>query len=218
MSFSAWRTRQPVRAMFKLHIVDWSKRRAYQHHLERYFSIRYEIYVLGRNWEQIDRPIPLEIDAFDTRDAIYLLGIGDDGDIVGGSRLIPTTGPHLLSDVFPILAGGAPPRGPDLYEWTRFFISPPLRVRGGSSQAAGVVLCGLLEACLRLGIGKLSVVCEEFWPERLERLGWSVVRLGEVLDHPDGRIVAVLIQISGDALRSTRVAYRLGDTSVLAED
>ncbi|MBT1155873.1 autoinducer synthase [Aminobacter anthyllidis] len=201
--------------MFKLHIVDWSNRRTYQDHLERYFRIRHEIYVIGRKWQQIDRPVPLEIDAFDTRDAIYLLGIDGSGNIAGGSRLVPTTKPHLLSDVFPMLARGAPPRDADLYEWTRFFIAPSLRMTARSSQAAGIVLCGLLEACLRLGVGKLSVVCEDFWPARLEQLGWSVTRLGEVLDHPDGRIVALLIQISSDALQSTRVFYGLGDTSAL---
>ena len=205
-----------MRTPFKLHIVDWSNRLMYQDHLERYFRIRYEIYVIGRNWQEIDRPVPLEIDAFDTRDAIYLLGIAGSGNIVAGSRLVPTTKPHLLSDVFPMLARGAPPRDADLYEWTRFFVVPSLRMTGGSSQAAGLVLCGLLEACLRLGIGKLSVVCEDFWPARLEQLGWSVTRLGEVLDHPHGRIVALLIDVDGGALQSTRVAYGLGNTSALA--
>ncbi|WP_406871946.1 acyl-homoserine-lactone synthase [Aminobacter sp. P9b] len=202
--------------MFKLHIVDWSNRLIYQDHLERYFRIRHEIYVTGRKWQQIDRPIPFEIDAFDTRDAIYLLGIDGSGNIAGGSRLVPTTKPHLLSDVFPMLARGAPPRDADLYEWTRFFIAPSLRMTGRSSQAAGIVLCGLLEACLRLGISKLSVVCEDFWPARLEQLGWSVTRLGEVLDHPDGRIVALLIHVDADALQATRVAYGLRNTSALA--
>lgn len=157
----------------------------------------------------------MEIDAFDTRDTIYLLGIDDAGNLVGGSRLVSTTKPHLLSEVFPTLARGEPPRNADLYEWTRFFIVPSLRMTGRSSQAAGVVLCGLLEACLRLGIGKLSVMCEDFWPARLEQLGWTVTRLGEVLDHPDGRIVALRIQISADALQSTRLFYGLEDVSAL---
>ncbi len=203
--------------MFKIHIVDWSNRRTYQDHLERYFRVRHEIYVNGRKWQQIDRPVPLEIDAFDTRDAIYLLGIDESGNIAGGSRLVPTLRPHLLSEVFPVLAGGDPPRSADIYEWTRFFVSPSLRRKGGSSQAAGIVLCGLLEACLRLGIGKLSVVCEDFWPARLEQIGWSITRLGPVIDHPDGRILALLIQIDSKTLQSTRVAYGLDAAAVFAQ-
>ena len=204
------------RVMFKLHIVDWSNRHAYQDQLEHYFRVRHEIYIGGRKWQQIERPIPMEIDAFDTRDAIYLLGINGDGTIAGGSRLVPTLRPHLLSEVFPMLARGEPPRGADIYEWTRFFIAPPLRRSGKSSWAAGIVLCGLLEACLRLGISKISVVCEAFWPERLEQLGWSVTRMGQVLNHPDGKILALLIQVDEETLGSTRASYCLGDASVVA--
>ncbi|PSJ56242.1 acyl-homoserine-lactone synthase [Pseudaminobacter soli (ex Li et al. 2025)] len=201
--------------MFKVHIVDWSNRRAYQRHLENYFRVRYEIYVDGRKWRQLERPIPLEIDAFDTKHSVYLLGIDEDGNIAGGSRLVPTLRPHVLSEVFPTLAGNEPPRGADVYEWTRFFIAPSLRRSGGSSRAAGLVLCGLLEACLKLGIGRISVVCEAFWPERLEQLGWHVTRLGRVLNHPDGDILAMLIQVDEKTLESTRVAYCLDDASVI---
>lgn len=202
--------------MFKIHIVTWSNRKAYQAHLEQYFFIRHEIYVEGRKWREIERPIPFEIDAFDTERAIYLLGIDAEGNIGGGSRLVPTTGPHLLSDVFPILAAAHPPRGPDIFEWTRFFVSPSLRKTGSPSLAAGIILCGVLEACLALKVTQISVVCEAFWPERLRKLGWSITQLGQVLDHPHGRIVALLINVSAKALASTRTAYGLGDVSVLA--
>lgn len=158
----------------------------------------------------------MEIDAFDTCDAIYLLGLDDDSNIAGGARLVPTLRPHLLSELYPMLAREQPPRGVDIYEWTRFFIAPSLRRSGESSGAAGIVLCGLLEASLQLGINKLSVVCEAFWPERLEKLGWPVIRLGEVHDDPDGRILALLIHVSREALATTRAAYGFDEASVIA--
>jgi acyl-homoserine lactone synthase len=71
---------------------------------------------------------------------------------------------------------------------------------------------------MRLGIGQLSVVCEAFWPARLGQLGWSVTQLGQALDHPDGKILALLIQISEKALESTRAAYGLDDASVVVGD
>jgi hypothetical protein len=75
----------------------------------------------------------------------------------------------------------------------------------------------LLEASLKLDISQLSVVCEAFWPERLRSLGWSVTELGGVLDHPDGKIVALLVQVTANALSSTRTAYGIDNVSVLAE-
>lgn len=202
-------------AMFKIHIVNWSNRKAYERPLERHFRLRHQIYVGERNWRQVERPVPLEIDAFDNEDAIYLLGIDDNGDVCGGSRLVPTLKPHLLSDIFPMLADRGAPRGHDIYEWTRIFVTPSLRKPGEPSLAAGIVLCGLLEAALVLGIRQISVVCETFWPARLERLGWPVTRLGPTVDHPDGAIMALLIQVTEAALASSRAAYGLDDVSVL---
>lgn len=165
--------------MLNFHVVTWTNREAYQKQLESYFRLRHQIYVIGRKWRQIERPIPLEIDAFDTEHAIYLIGIDGDGCVRGGSRLVPTTTPHLLSDIFPMLANGEPPRGATIFEWSRFFVSPKLRRAGEASSAAGLVLCGLLEACLVIGATQLTVVCEAFWRERLMRLGWTIRQLGE---------------------------------------
>jgi acyl-homoserine lactone synthase len=199
----------PDSAMFRIHIVDWAVRDRYRDHLERYFRIRHDIYVEKRGWKAIARPIAMEIDAFDTKSAIYLLGIDAQSNIVGGSRLVPTVRPHLLADVFPVLAPGGAPRAADIFEWTRFFVVPELTEKGRPSKAAGVVLCGLLEACLFLRISKVSVVCEAFWPERLRALGWGITVLGDVLDHPDGDIIGLLIDVTHDALASTRKIYEI---------
>ncbi|BCH21604.1 acyl-homoserine-lactone synthase [Mesorhizobium sp. L-8-3] len=175
--------------------------------LERYFRIRYDIYVKRRQWRAVARPINIEMDAFDTEHAVYLLALDSVGKIVGGSRLVPTLQPHLLGDVFPGLAPAGPPRAQDIFEWTRFFISPALRSRGRSSPIAGVVLCGLLEVACKLGIRQISVVCESFWPKRLRALGWSIAELGDILQHEDGDIVALLIDVTPEAIASTRRAY-----------
>jgi N-acyl-L-homoserine lactone synthetase len=46
------------------------------------------------------KPDRLERDQFDNDDAIYLLAI-DGRTVVGGSQLVPSTKPHLLSEVLP---------------------------------------------------------------------------------------------------------------------
>lgn len=105
---------------------------------------------------------------------------------------------------------------PDIYEWTRIFVAQSLRKPGEPSLAAGIVLCGLLEAAVVLGIRQISVVCETFWLDRLERLGWPVTRLGPAIDHPDGAILGLLIEVTQAALASSRAVYGLDDVSVLA--
>lgn len=202
--------------MAAIHVVTWNNRRQYRRELERYFRIRYDIYVKRRQWHALARPINIEMDAFDTEHAVYLLALDSVGKIVGGSRLVPTLQPHLLGDVFPGLAPAGAPRAPDIFEWTRFFVSPALRSRGRSSPIAGIVLCGVLEVAHKLGIRQISVVCESFWLKRLRAFGWSIVELGDILQHQDGDIIALLIDVTPEAIASTRRAYGIREP-VLAE-
>jgi acyl-homoserine lactone synthase len=198
--------------MGRIIIVDWSNRTLYRRQLEQHFRMRHEIYVVERKWNAIARPIAIEMDAFDTQEAIYVLGVDSSGDVTGGSRLVPTLHPHLLGDVFPQLANGAAPRASDIYEWTRFFIASSHRVTGQPAPLAGEILCGLLETSLKLGIRKISVVCEAFWPARLRALGWTIEILGEGMRLDGCDIVGALIDVSQVALESTRRFYGVTET------
>ena len=54
------------------------------------------------------------------------------GQIIAGSRFIPTTEPHLLSEVFPHLCTrNGVVRDSAVFEWTRGFIIPEYRETGG---------------------------------------------------------------------------------------
>ncbi len=202
--------------MVRMHLVTWDNRKHYRKVLERYFRIRYEIYVKQRRWRDVARPINIEIDAFDNEHTLYVLALDTNGKIVGGSRLVPTLEPHLMSEVFPGLAGGRPPRAAEIFEWTRFFVVPSRRTHGAPSPIAGFVLCGLLEMAQSLGIRQISVVCETFWPKRLRALGWTLIELGEALEHPDGDIIALLIDVTPEAVEQTRRAY--GISGVILAD
>jgi acyl homoserine lactone synthase len=62
-----------------------------------------------------------EIDQFDRQDTVYLIAQDDEGEVQGCARLLPTTSPYLLSEVFPeLLHGGTPPCSPDVWELSRF--------------------------------------------------------------------------------------------------
>jgi acyl-homoserine lactone synthase len=193
--------------MFKIYMVDRSNRFAYEEFLDDYFRIRHDIYVGERGWFDLARSDGREIDAFDTRDAIYLLGICPLRGVVAGSRFLPSLKPHLMNDIFPQLAENGVPRGEDIFEWTRIFVVPALRSPGKPSGAAGIVYCGIVEFCLEREIRQLSVVCEPYWLERLEVLGWKPLQLGKSLLHKDGEIIGLLLHMSDEALSITRNAY-----------
>ncbi|NJO53647.1 MAG: autoinducer synthase [Bacteroidales bacterium] len=163
-----------------IHVITNRNRHLYEKELTEHFRIRYDIYVRDRKWLALDRPVPLEIDQFDTLDATYLLSI-DDGKLIGGSRLIPSTRPHLLSAVFPYLAPRGVPCRADVFEWTRIFVTKDCR--GGSDsvsggRALGEVLCGMFEFALEEGISAITAVGEMWWTPRFLEMGWKVEPLG----------------------------------------
>lgn len=91
--------------------------------MDRAFRFRHDIFVEEKGWNDLRRPDGLERDRFDDAYAIHQLCLRGD-DIVGYQRLLPTTRPHLLSDVLTDLCRRKPPRGPRVFEWTRFCVAP----------------------------------------------------------------------------------------------
>lgn len=197
--------------MFKVHPVDHTNRTGYQSHLETYFRLRHDIYVEERGWHELRRPDGREIDAFDTGHAVHLLGIAPQLGVVAGSRLVPTTRPHLMSEVFPSLAGGRVPRHPNVFEWTRFFVTRSFREPGRPCRAAGLVYCSIQEYCLQHDIRNLTIVCEDYWFRRLASIGWNPRLLGNSLQCDNTTIVGLMVEVSNDALRSTRQIYRISE-------
>ncbi|WP_158502406.1 acyl-homoserine-lactone synthase [Vitiosangium sp. GDMCC 1.1324] len=204
--------------MFKIHAIHAGNRHLYEEALEQHYRIRHDIYVGERMWMELERPDGREVDQFDTDKAVYLLGIEPGKGVVGGSLLVPTLEPHLMSDVFPELANKRGlPRAHDIFEWTRIFVVPAKREAGRLSKAAGIVYCGILEFCLSQGIRQLSVVCEDYWIPRLLALGWNPVLLGDALLKDGMAIVGITCDMTEEALAKTRSTYSIDD-SVLAPE
>jgi N-acyl-L-homoserine lactone synthetase len=151
------------------------------------------------------------------QDATYILAI-DTGEIVGGSRLIPTTHPHLLSEVFPHLASvRGLPRAADTYEWTRMFVIKSRREgRTMGGQTRGMVICGVLEHCLDSGLASLTAVVEMFWLPLFHAMGWKLIPLGLPELISGEWSVAVKMPIDKTTLESTRAFHAIAGRAVIA--
>ncbi len=101
-----------------------------------------------------------EIDRFDAEDPLYLLSVDErTGALQGAVRLLPTTGPNMLRDVFAVLVPGGAPESPLIWESSRFAIAPNALSECERAEANHVVsritvelLCGIVEVCQRAGI------------------------------------------------------------------
>src|SRR5476651_265297 len=97
---------------------------------------RHQIFV-----EQLGWRLPLAIDGFerdqyDRDDTVYVVAHDESGSICGCARLLPTTLPYLLKDIFPFLIAerASAPQSADIWELSRFAVSQ--RATGGPAKSS----------------------------------------------------------------------------------
>ncbi|MCC2097369.1 MAG: hypothetical protein KDJ29_10790 [Hyphomicrobiales bacterium] len=123
------------------------------------FRMRAEVFSGRLGWE-VNVTNGREIDRFDDEDPLYLLSVREEtGTLQGAVRLLPTTGPYMLRDVFSVLVPGGAPESPLIWESSRFAINPRVFSAAERSEANHVVhrttlelLCGIVEVCQSAGI------------------------------------------------------------------
>jgi len=181
-----------------VHVVRRENRALYAELIERQFRIRHQIYVVERKWTELARPDSREIDQFDTDDTVYLIGL-QNGEIVAGMRMVPTTSPTLLSDIFPQLALESPVRRPDVYELSRIFVVPTKRGEHAGPRAEAVIQAAAMEYGLTIGLSAFTIVLETWWLPRLLDQGWRARPLGLPQDINGMSTTAVLVDVDDES-------------------
>ena len=150
----------------------------YRAELDQAFRLRHKVFVEEKGWEDLRREDGREIDRFDDEHAIHMLFI-DESRVVGYQRLLPSTRPHLLSDVLPDLCEGTRPIGENIWEWTRYCVEPRYRERGRLlSPVANALLSGIVEWGLERDIDTIIVEMNPLWLLRLVQFHFKVTPLG----------------------------------------
>lgn len=197
-----------------IHIITSRNRGFYKPELDQHFRLRHDIYVVERKWRDLAKPDRLERDQFDNDDAIYLLAI-DGRTVVGGSRLVPSTKPHLLSEVFPHLAQCGVPRAPSVYEWTRVHVAKDRREGRNRGRVLGSIFCGILEYCLAEGISSMTALVEMWWLPHFHEMGWTLRPLGlpELIEGEWS--IAIELQVDERTLASTRTMFGIAKSTIV---
>lgn len=188
-------------------LVGAHNRSRHEHSLDAMFRDRKRIFV---DWLKWDIPVidgVYEMDQFDDARALYLIDEGaDERPHLGSVRLLPTTGPYLLGDVFPRLAEDGPPRQEDTWEITRLCTAPgfkgadALAIRRRIAQA-------LVETALLYGVSRYVAVAHVEWLSGIIATGWETRPLGLPQDV-DGELVgAIEILVNPATLSFLRRKY-----------
>ena len=152
----------------------------------------------------------LEIDEYDALRPSYLLSIDRYGIINGCVRLLPTTGPNMLRDIFPsFVTKAALPCGERVWEASRFAVSRnSTAAELGISQTTYDLLIGVLKFGLSNGISMIACVVDVRMERILRRAGWQLERLGPA--HRIGNTIAMAGQLEVSAQTLRQLEARAG--------
>ncbi len=169
---------------------------------------RHKIFIERLGW-----PLPvkngMERDEFDHPETLYVIAHHVNGSICGCARLLPTTEPYLLGEVFPYLMDGAPvPRTPEVWELSRFAaasIDPTATVNASSNTRR--LLAAAVKAAAEQGAKRLITVSPLGIERLLQRMGVHAHRAGPPMLADQKPIFACWIEIDEQTLDALDLEY-----------
>lgn len=114
-----------------------------------------------------------ERDQYDELNPLYVIWEEADGSHGGSMRVLPTTGPVMINDVFGHLTGGSPVHDPQIWEVTRFCLS-----RTASSHTAGAIMLAGGELMEKFGLTHIAGVFDARMIRIYRMIGSSPIVLG----------------------------------------
>lgn len=176
--------------------------------LDSMFRLRHEVFKERLKWD-VGSMSGQERDNFDDLDPVYIV-CEEDGEVLGSWRLLPTTGPYMLKNVFPELLHGADaPVGEDVWEISRFAVSK--RVAGNDSlgtirKVTNLLLEELFKFAERRNISRIVAVSDVRFERILKRAGLLTTRFGPPLQIGVTKAVSGYADVSELNMRRLELA------------
>lgn len=186
-----------------IEVVNWGNSHAFGDSLAAHHRLRHKCFVERNGWS-VPNHDGMEYDQFDTPAATYLIHRHGNGPVQGVARLIPTTRPYMLKELWPDLLGGDVLVSPQVWEATRFGIDDDLEPAVKRRVAAEIVL-GCLEFGMSMGINRYLVLMPHLIIRRtIGGAGCNFRFLGETRALADYPVAAAEIEVNAQALASAR--------------
>jgi len=162
--------------------------------MDKMFRIRAKVFKERLDWE-VEVNDGYERDYFDDLNPLYLLSVDDEGELLGCLRLLPTTGPNMLRDVFNILIPDGKIESPLIWESSRFCLNPDIRHNSRDIETAFVnrvtieLLSGIAEVGLAAGLDFVVTVYDARIARLLKRVNCPAdvvggpIKIGKVMTY-----------------------------------
>lgn len=162
---------------------------------------RHKVFIEMLGWE-LETRNGEELDQFDRPDTLYVVSQDDDGNVNGCARLLPTSQPYLLGEIFPQLMNGAEvPCSDEIWELSRFAaVDFNSRTTSALSQFSSEVAVELLKESIAFaaanGAKRLVTVSPVGIERLLRRAGFRAHRAGPPMIIDGHPIFACWIEVA----------------------
>jgi acyl homoserine lactone synthase len=174
--------------------------------IQRHHQLRARVFADRLGWE-VSVVGGYESDVFDQHGPTYILAISASGEVAGCARLLPATGPTMVTDVFPsLLPGGQLHSHSMMVESSRFCVDTKLaegRGAGSFHEATLSMFASIIEWSVENGFTEIVTVTDLRFERILARVGWPLQRIGEP------RKIGVTMAVAGILPANAEVFSRL---------
>lgn len=171
--------------------------------------LRYRVFKERLDWD-VQFTGDMEIDEFDALRPTYLIQRSSDNRVQGCVRLLPSAGPTMLRNTFPVLLDGAPaPASPVIWESSRFALDLPPdtpKAAHGLASATYELFAGMMEFGLSRQLAEIVTVTDGRMERILRRAGWPLRRLSKPRALGSTLAVAGYLEVSVESLARVRAA------------
>lgn len=159
----------------------------------------------------------LEIDQYDALKATYLLVL-ERREVVGCVRLLPTTGPNMLANTFPVLLDGhEAPNAASIWESSRFCVDTKqvaATAENGLREATYLLFAAMIEWGQERNLQAIATVTDLRMERILRRAGWHLDRIGAPRQIGATKAVAGLLPVTQEALGAIRAAGKISGRAI----
>jgi N-acyl-L-homoserine lactone synthetase len=180
-----------------IHVIENHLEPGNRRLLETMFADRKRLFVDLYGWKIPVVEGRLEIDQYDGPDTVYLVAADADGEHEASLRLMPTTRPHMLGELFAHLCPGGVPIGPTTWEATRLCL-PQRHGAQRRRELRNSLISAMVDFALARGIDRLTGILPEAFRKEVLAMGWAAEPLGPAVRVDSGLVGAFAAHVRGD--------------------
>jgi acyl homoserine lactone synthase len=178
---------------------------------DQMFRLRARSFAERRGWRVVVNE-GRERDHFDDLNPLYIM-VTDGSHLLASLRLLQTTGPHMLADIFPETLGDTPViRHPLVWESTRFCVDTRHAAEHSATGVSTItreLLTGLFAKACEIGLTNIISVYDLYIERILRRAGCRFDRIAPPFEYDGLKTVAGLFEVSEEVVWA--IAHRGDD-------